>query len=120
MLEQCRGHLADAMKDIDLLLTPSALGEAPAGLAVRAIPRSISCRRGPILLASRCLCLPDRPVCRSAFSSSVTETRITECWKRPRRFTGCSRNKRRANSASSAHLLAGKTPATSSALRAYA
>jgi amidase len=35
VLEQCRGHLADAMKDkdIDLLLTPSALGEAPAGLA---------------------------------------------------------------------------------------
>ena len=32
MLAQCRGHLADAMKDIDLLLTPSALGEAPAGL----------------------------------------------------------------------------------------
>jgi len=26
-LDQCRGHLADAMKDIDLLLTPSALGE---------------------------------------------------------------------------------------------
>jgi len=33
VLAQCRGHLADAMKDIDLLLTPSALGEAPAGLA---------------------------------------------------------------------------------------
>jgi amidase len=33
VLEQCRRHLADAMKDIDLLLTPSALGEAPAGLA---------------------------------------------------------------------------------------
>ena len=32
VLDQCRGHLADAMKDIDLLLTPSALGEAPAGL----------------------------------------------------------------------------------------
>jgi amidase len=32
VLEQCREHLADAMKDIDLLLTPSALGEAPAGL----------------------------------------------------------------------------------------
>ena len=32
VLAQCRGHLADAMKDIDLLLTPSALGEAPAGL----------------------------------------------------------------------------------------
>jgi Asp-tRNA(Asn)/Glu-tRNA(Gln) amidotransferase A subunit family amidase len=32
-LERCRGHLADAMKDIDLLLTPSALGEAPKGLA---------------------------------------------------------------------------------------
>ena len=30
---QCRGHLAEAMKDIDLLLTPSALGEAPAGLS---------------------------------------------------------------------------------------
>jgi len=33
MLAQCRGHLAGAMKDIDLLLTPSALGEAPVGLA---------------------------------------------------------------------------------------
>ncbi|MBM4297876.1 MAG: amidase [Deltaproteobacteria bacterium] len=33
VLERCRGHLADAMKDIDLLLTPSALGEAPAGLS---------------------------------------------------------------------------------------
>jgi Asp-tRNA(Asn)/Glu-tRNA(Gln) amidotransferase A subunit family amidase len=33
VLEQCRRHLADAMKDIDLLLTPSALGEAPAGLS---------------------------------------------------------------------------------------
>ena len=32
-LGQCREHLADAMNDIDLLLTPSALGEAPAGLA---------------------------------------------------------------------------------------
>ncbi|MGH7853790.1 MAG: amidase [Candidatus Binatia bacterium] len=32
-LERCRRHLADAMKDIDLLLTPSALGEAPAGLS---------------------------------------------------------------------------------------
>ena len=32
VLEQCRRHLADAMKDIDMLLTPSALGEAPAGL----------------------------------------------------------------------------------------
>lgn len=32
LLARCRGHLADAMKDIDLLLTPSALGEAPAGL----------------------------------------------------------------------------------------
>jgi Asp-tRNA(Asn)/Glu-tRNA(Gln) amidotransferase A subunit family amidase len=32
VLAQCRGHLADAMKNIDLLLTPSALGEAPAGL----------------------------------------------------------------------------------------
>jgi Asp-tRNA(Asn)/Glu-tRNA(Gln) amidotransferase A subunit family amidase len=33
VLDQCRRYLADAMKDIDLLLTPSALGEAPAGLA---------------------------------------------------------------------------------------
>ena len=33
VLAQCRAHLADTMKDIDLLLTPSALGEAPAGLA---------------------------------------------------------------------------------------
>ncbi len=33
VLAQCRSYLADAMKDIDLLLTPSALGEAPAGLA---------------------------------------------------------------------------------------
>jgi Asp-tRNA(Asn)/Glu-tRNA(Gln) amidotransferase A subunit family amidase len=33
VLAQCREHLADAMKDIDLLLTPSAPGEAPAGLA---------------------------------------------------------------------------------------
>jgi amidase len=32
-LEKCRSHLADAMKDLDLLLTPSAPGEAPAGLA---------------------------------------------------------------------------------------
>jgi Asp-tRNA(Asn)/Glu-tRNA(Gln) amidotransferase A subunit family amidase len=32
VLEQCRRDLADAMKDVDLLLTPSALGEAPAGL----------------------------------------------------------------------------------------
>ncbi|HSK30545.1 MAG TPA: amidase family protein, partial [Candidatus Limnocylindria bacterium] len=32
-LEHCRRNLADAMKDIDLLLTPSALGEAPKGLA---------------------------------------------------------------------------------------
>jgi amidase len=31
-LEKCRRHLADAMSDLDLLLTPSALGEAPAGL----------------------------------------------------------------------------------------
>ena len=33
VLEQCRRHLANAMKDLDLLLTPSALGEAPAGLS---------------------------------------------------------------------------------------
>ena len=33
VLAQCRRYLAEAMKDIDLLLTPSALGEAPAGLA---------------------------------------------------------------------------------------
>jgi amidase len=33
VLAQCRSHLADAMKEFDLLLTPSALGEAPAGLA---------------------------------------------------------------------------------------
>jgi Asp-tRNA(Asn)/Glu-tRNA(Gln) amidotransferase A subunit family amidase len=32
MLTQCRGHLAEVMKDLDLLLTPSAPGEAPAGL----------------------------------------------------------------------------------------
>jgi len=32
VLAQCRRHLTDAMKDIDLLLTPSALGEAPLGL----------------------------------------------------------------------------------------
>jgi amidase len=33
VLTECRSDLAGAMKDIDLLLTPSALGEAPAGLA---------------------------------------------------------------------------------------
>jgi Asp-tRNA(Asn)/Glu-tRNA(Gln) amidotransferase A subunit family amidase len=33
VLKKCRNHLADAMKDLDLLLTPSAPGEAPAGLA---------------------------------------------------------------------------------------
>jgi Asp-tRNA(Asn)/Glu-tRNA(Gln) amidotransferase A subunit family amidase len=33
VLGRCRGHLADAMKDLDLLLTPSAPGEAPVGLA---------------------------------------------------------------------------------------
>jgi Asp-tRNA(Asn)/Glu-tRNA(Gln) amidotransferase A subunit family amidase len=33
LLEQCRRHLADAMKDLDLLLTPSAPGEAPVGLS---------------------------------------------------------------------------------------
>lgn len=33
MLARCRAHLADAMEDIDLLLTPSAPGEAPAGLS---------------------------------------------------------------------------------------
>jgi amidase len=33
ILRQCRQNLAQAMKDIDLLLTPSALGEAPVGLA---------------------------------------------------------------------------------------
>jgi Asp-tRNA(Asn)/Glu-tRNA(Gln) amidotransferase A subunit family amidase len=33
VLEQCRRHLADSMKDIDMLLTPSALGEAPKGLS---------------------------------------------------------------------------------------
>jgi len=32
-LAQCRGQLAGSMKDLDMLLTPSALGEAPAGLA---------------------------------------------------------------------------------------
>jgi Asp-tRNA(Asn)/Glu-tRNA(Gln) amidotransferase A subunit family amidase len=32
-LEKCRSHLADVTKDLDLLLTPSAPGEAPAGLA---------------------------------------------------------------------------------------
>ncbi|MGN6734932.1 MAG: amidase family protein, partial [Candidatus Binatia bacterium] len=32
ILDQCRAHLAESMKDIDLLLTPSAPGEAPAGL----------------------------------------------------------------------------------------
>jgi amidase len=31
-LARCRGHLAEAMKDLDLLLTPSAPGEAPTGL----------------------------------------------------------------------------------------
>jgi Asp-tRNA(Asn)/Glu-tRNA(Gln) amidotransferase A subunit family amidase len=33
VLKKCRNHLADAMKDLDLLLTPSAPGEAPAELA---------------------------------------------------------------------------------------
>jgi Asp-tRNA(Asn)/Glu-tRNA(Gln) amidotransferase A subunit family amidase len=33
VLRQCRQYLAQAMKDLDLLLTPSALGEAPVGLA---------------------------------------------------------------------------------------
>ena len=33
VLEQCRRDLADSMKDIDLLLTPSAPGEAPPGLS---------------------------------------------------------------------------------------
>jgi amidase len=33
VLTRCRAHLADAMKDLDLLLTPSAPGEAPAGLS---------------------------------------------------------------------------------------
>ena len=33
VLEKCRSHFAEAMKDLDLLLTPSAPGEAPAGLA---------------------------------------------------------------------------------------
>jgi len=33
VLNRCRGHLAEAMTDIDLLLTPSAPGEAPLGLA---------------------------------------------------------------------------------------
>jgi len=33
VLGQCRRYLAEAMKDLDLLLTPSALGEAPVGLA---------------------------------------------------------------------------------------
>ena len=33
VLAKCRAHLADAMEDLDLLLTPSAPGEAPAGLA---------------------------------------------------------------------------------------
>jgi Asp-tRNA(Asn)/Glu-tRNA(Gln) amidotransferase A subunit family amidase len=33
VLEKCRSHLTDAMRDLDLLLTPSAPGEAPAGLA---------------------------------------------------------------------------------------
>jgi amidase len=32
VLGQCRRYLAQAMKDLDLLLTPSALGEAPVGL----------------------------------------------------------------------------------------
>jgi Asp-tRNA(Asn)/Glu-tRNA(Gln) amidotransferase A subunit family amidase len=32
VLARCRADLAEAMKDIDLLLTPSAPGEAPAGL----------------------------------------------------------------------------------------
>ena len=32
VLENCRRDLTDAMKDVDMLLTPSALGEAPAGL----------------------------------------------------------------------------------------
>jgi Asp-tRNA(Asn)/Glu-tRNA(Gln) amidotransferase A subunit family amidase len=33
VLARCRAHLAEAMKDLDLLLTPSAPGEAPAGLS---------------------------------------------------------------------------------------
>jgi Asp-tRNA(Asn)/Glu-tRNA(Gln) amidotransferase A subunit family amidase len=33
VLRRCRRYLAEAMKDLDLLLTPSALGEAPVGLA---------------------------------------------------------------------------------------
>jgi Asp-tRNA(Asn)/Glu-tRNA(Gln) amidotransferase A subunit family amidase len=33
VLAKCRSHLTDVMKEFDLLLTPSALGEAPAGLA---------------------------------------------------------------------------------------
>jgi Asp-tRNA(Asn)/Glu-tRNA(Gln) amidotransferase A subunit family amidase len=33
VLGQCRRYLAEAVKDIDLLLTPSALGEAPVGLS---------------------------------------------------------------------------------------
>jgi Asp-tRNA(Asn)/Glu-tRNA(Gln) amidotransferase A subunit family amidase len=32
VLGRCRAQLADAMKEIDILLTPSAPGEAPAGL----------------------------------------------------------------------------------------
>jgi Asp-tRNA(Asn)/Glu-tRNA(Gln) amidotransferase A subunit family amidase len=33
VLGACRRYLSQAMKDLDLLLTPSALGEAPVGLA---------------------------------------------------------------------------------------
>jgi Asp-tRNA(Asn)/Glu-tRNA(Gln) amidotransferase A subunit family amidase len=33
VLAKCRSHLAEAMNDLDLLLTPSAPGEAPAGLS---------------------------------------------------------------------------------------
>ncbi len=33
MLVECRRYLDQAMKDFDLLLTPSAVGEAPEGLS---------------------------------------------------------------------------------------
>ena len=47
LVESCRGRLEDVFADLDVLLAPSAPGEAPAGLAATGDP--IFCRVWTVL-----------------------------------------------------------------------
>ena len=77
--ERCRRALANDMRELDFLLTPSATGEAPVTLASTGDPIF---NRAWTLLGVPCITLPfgrGPKGCRSACSSSARSTRTRRC-----------------------------------------